>query len=39
MMIQIAEMQKKIINEEADRLENMSSWKARILGISKQDAI
>lgn len=39
MMIQIAEMQKKIINEEAERLENMSSWKARILGISKQDAI
>ena len=39
MMIQIAEMQKKIINEEADRLENMSAWKARILGISKQDAI
>jgi hypothetical protein len=39
MMIQIAEMQKKIIREEADRLENMSAWKARILGISKQDAI
>jgi hypothetical protein len=39
MMIQIAEMQKKIINEEANRLENMSAWKARILGISKQDAI
>lgn len=39
MMIQIAEMQKKIIKEEADRLENMSAWKARILGISKQDAI
>lgn len=39
MMIQIAEMQKKVIKEEADRLENMSAWKARILGISKQDAI
>ena len=39
MMIQIAEMQKKVIKDEADRLENMSSWKARILGISKQDAI
>ncbi len=39
MMIQIAEMQKKTVKEEADRLENMSAWKARILGISKQDAI
>jgi len=39
MMIQIAELQKKTVKEEADRLENMSSWKARILGISKQDAI
>jgi len=39
MMIQIADMQKKVIKEEADRLENMSSWKARILGISKEDAI
>lgn len=39
MMIQIADMQKRTIKEEADRLENMSSWKARILGISKEDAI
>ena len=39
MMIQIADMQKRTVNEEADRLENMSSWKSRILGISKQDAI
>ena len=39
MMIQIADMQKKVIKEEADRLENMSSWKARILGISKEDSI
>lgn len=39
MMIQIADMQKKIIKQEADRLENMSSWKARILGISKEDSI
>lgn len=39
MMIQIAELQKKTVKEEADRLENMSSWKARILGITKQDAI
>ncbi len=39
MMIQIAEMQKKAVREEADKFENMSSWKARILGISKEDAI
>lgn len=39
MMIQIADMQKRTVNEEADRLENMSSWKSRILGISKQDAV
>jgi len=38
-MIQIADMQKRTIKEEADRLENMSSWKSRILGISKEDAI
>jgi hypothetical protein len=38
-MIKIAEMQKQVIKEEADKLENMSSWKARILGISKEDAI
>lgn len=39
MMIQIAEMQKQIIKEEANRFESMTSWKARILGISKEDAI
>jgi hypothetical protein len=39
LMIQIADMQKKAIKEEADKLENMSSWKARILGVSKEDAI
>lgn len=39
MMIKIAEMQKKAVKNEADRLENMSSWKARVLGISKEDAL
>ena len=38
-MIEIAEMQKKLVEEETDRLDNMESWKARILGISKKDAI
>jgi len=38
-MAKIAEMQKQTVREEADRLENMSEWKARVLGISKEDAI
>tara|TARA_R100001443_G_scaffold100908_1_gene108441 strand:+ start:2478 stop:3527 length:1050 start_codon:yes stop_codon:yes gene_type:complete len=38
-MIRIAEMQKEAVREEADRLENMSEWKARVLGISKDDAV
>mgnify|MGYP001208956698 FL=1 len=38
-MIEIAEMQKKLVEEEVDRLDNMESWKARVLGISKKDAI
>lgn len=39
MMIQIAEMQKQAVEDEAEKMENMSSWKARILGVSKEDAI
>jgi Skp family chaperone for outer membrane proteins len=38
-MLKIAEMQKQTVREEADRLENMSEWKARVLGISKDDTI
>ena len=38
-MLEIAEMQKQIVRKEADRLENMSEWKARVLGISKDDTI
>lgn len=37
-MIELAEMQKKLVDEEVARLDNMDSWKARILGISKHDA-
>ena len=37
-MVELAEMQKKLVEEEIVRLDNMDSWKARILGISKQDA-
>ena len=39
MMIQIADMQKQAVQDEAEKFENMSSWKARILGVSKEDAI
>lgn len=38
-MVQLAEMQKILVEEEVERLDNMDSWKARILGISKKDAI
>jgi hypothetical protein len=38
-MIKLAEMQKILVEEEVERLDNMDSWKARILGISKKDAI
>jgi len=38
-MIDIAEKQKLLVSEEADRLENMDSWKARILGLGKDDVL
>ena len=38
-MVKMAEMQKKLVNEEADSLESMESWKARILGLSRDDAV
>lgn len=38
-MIELAEMQKKLVEDEVTRLDNMDSWKARILGISKHDAV
>jgi len=38
-MVRIAEMQKESIKEEAERLEGMAGWKARVLGISQEDAI
>ena len=39
LMIKMAEMQKKVIKKEADGIEKMSDWKARVMGISKEDAI
>lgn len=38
-MVRIAEMQKETIKKEAERLEGMAEWKARILGISQDDVI
>jgi hypothetical protein len=38
-MILMAEMQNKLIEEEADRLESMDDYKARILGISKKEIL
>jgi hypothetical protein len=38
-MVHIAEMQKKLVSQEADRLEGMAAFKARVLGISKEDVI
>jgi hypothetical protein len=38
-MLNIAEKQKLLVREEADAIEDMGIWKARVLGISKNDSI
>jgi len=38
-MILMAEMQNKLVEEEADRLETMDEYKARVLGISKKEIL
>ena len=38
-MVYLAEMQKAAVKEEADKLESMPEWKARILGIGKSDIL
>jgi hypothetical protein len=38
-MIRIAEMQKEAVKREAERLEGMAEWKARVLGIGQQDVL
>jgi len=38
-MVKIAEMQKALVAEEANRLEGMEEWKARVLGLSKYDVV
>jgi hypothetical protein len=38
-MIKIADMQKKAAKKEADNIESMPDWKARVLGVSKDDIV
>jgi monoamine oxidase len=38
-MIRIADMQKQLVKQEAQRLEGMAAFKARVLGISQEDVI
>jgi len=38
-MVMMAEMQNRLVEEEADRLESMDDFKARILGISKRELL
>ena len=38
-MIKIAEMQKELVEEEANEIESMPDWKARVLGLRKEDVI
>ena len=38
-MVEMAEKQKLLIKKEADELERMDMWKARVLGISKDESI
>ena len=39
LMIKMADMQKQAVRKEADEVEKMSDWRARVLGVSKEDAI
>lgn len=38
-MVEIAEKQKMLVSKEANRLEDMDSWKARIMGLRKEDVL
>ena len=39
LMIKIAEMQKKAVRKEVGRIEEMPAWKARVLGIGKDEVL
>jgi phage gpG-like protein len=36
-MVKMAELQKQVVQNEGDRLEKMPEWKARVLGIGRED--
>lgn len=38
-MVRIAEMQRQLVKDEAEKIEGMSDWKARVLGISIEDVL
>lgn len=38
-MVLMAEMQNKLVKDEMSRIENMADWKARVLGIRKDDIV
>ena len=38
-MVRIVEMQKQVIKKEAQKLEGMAAWKARVLGIGIEDVL
>jgi phage gpG-like protein len=38
-MIKIAELQRRAVEKEVEELEKMPEWKARVLGITKNDAV
>lgn len=38
-MLRLAEMQKALISEEANKFENLDSWVCRVLGVSKEEVI
>jgi len=38
-MIKIAELQKRAVKEEVDRMEKMPEWKSRVLGLSKGELL
>lgn len=38
-MIEIAEKQKLLVDKEIDKIESMDSWKARVMGLRKEDVM
>ena len=38
-MIKMADMQKQSVEEEVDKIEKMNEWKARVLGITREEIV